>query len=435
LFKLCSHGPPGLSVVTGAGLPAEAIAAIEAAISPVEVIATTQALVAIASHRNTPQLEAGVAGFVHDLLRREGIEAFRREVRPGRPNVIGILRGGDGPCLMFNGHTDTVPPGAMDRPFDPRIEAGILHGRGACDMKSGLAAQLHALIALKRSGVALAGDVVITAVIAEEDGTSLGSLDIVEQGPHADMVVVAEPTSLRVAVAHKGFDYYRIVVEGAAAHSSRPERGRNAIYGAAAIVREIETGLVPALSGRAHALLGPATINVASIIGYPRSEEATAFGRGSLQKPDGGTVPDRCTVSLDARRLPGSTTDDMLHELRQIVNRIMAGGHTPTAQVDFTPACAELPSHPPLDTDIEHPLVSEAVRLASTLAGRPAHPIGVPYWSDAALFNALWDVPAIVFGPGDIAVAHSNHECVPVDEIVLATRINALLAAALLRAA
>jgi acetylornithine deacetylase/succinyl-diaminopimelate desuccinylase-like protein len=423
--------------LVGAGpLSQPAISRVEAAVPPDQVIATARALIAIESHRNVPQKESAVAGFIHDLLRREGVEASLREVRPGRPNVVAVLRGrSSGPCLMLNGHTDTVPPGTMERPFDARVEAGLLHGRGACDMKAGLAAQIWALIGLKRAGLALAGDLALSAVIAEEDGTSLGSLDIVERGPRADMVVVAEPTGLRVAVAHKGFDYYRIEVEGTATHSSRPENGVNAIYRAAAIVQDIESRLVPALKARPHPMLGPAAINVSSIIGCPKSEAATAFGRGAMQKPDGGTVPDQCIVSLDARRLPGSTIDEVRLELEAIVARVMAAGPAFRARVEFTPACPELDTHPPLDTDAHHPLVRECLRFAAVVAGAPDEAIGVPYWSDAALFNAHWKVPAIVFGPGDISVAHSNREHVPLDEVVQAARINALLAASLLGAA
>ena len=119
-----------------------------------------------------------------------------------------------GRACMFNGHTDTVPPGTMRDPFKPRIVDGSLTGRGSCDMKGGLVAQLCAMIALKRAGTKLSGDLIFAGVIAEEDATNLGTLDVVQNGPQADMVVVAEPTNLEVAVAHKGFDYYRIEVDG-----------------------------------------------------------------------------------------------------------------------------------------------------------------------------------------------------------------------------
>jgi succinyl-diaminopimelate desuccinylase len=299
-------------------------------------------------------------------------------------------------------------------------------------MKAGLAAQISALVSLKRAGVDLNGDLIFTGVIAEEDGTSLGSLDVVKNGPRADMIVVAEPTGLRVAIAHKGFDYYSIQVDGVAAHSSRPDKGTNAIYCAAAIVAAIDQQLIPEIGSTTHPLLGAASVNVSSIIGCAKSEAATAFGGGPIIKPAGGTVPDTCTIRLDQRRLPGSSFTDIIPRLEHLIRQIPCHPGSPMARVDFTPACPELESHPPLDTEAGHPLVRECVQIAAARAGVPPEPIGVPYWSDAALFNSDWKIPAIVFGPGDIAVAHSNHECVTIDQLIKATHVNALLAATLL---
>lgn len=400
-----------------------------------EVLRLTTDLIRIESHRSAPGQEANVAAFIRDLFAAAGISAELRDVRPGRPNVLARIKGSSGgPVLMFNGHTDTVPPGTMENAFAPRIVEGMLTGRGACDMKAGLAAQICAMLAILRSGVTLAGDVLFAGVIAEEDTTSLGSMAMVDNGPRADMVVVAEPTSLRVAIAHKGFDYYQIEVQGRAAHSSKPETGMNAIYRAACIAGAIERDLVAGLAKAPHPLLGPGAVNLASIIGFPRSESATALGRkGPIEKPDGGTVPDFCLMSLDHRRLPGTSHLDFVRTLENMIAG-MDKDRAGTATVRFVRACPELESHPPLDTPKDAALVRESLRLAQAHAGQPPEAIGVPYWSDAALFNAHWQVPAIVFGPGDIAVAHSNRECVPVDELIKATRINALLALAVLGA-
>jgi acetylornithine deacetylase/succinyl-diaminopimelate desuccinylase len=418
--------------MVSSGERSDAGAAVLAACDADEVLALTAELISIESHRLAPGHETAVAVHLRDVFATAGIEAEIREVVPGRPNVIATMRGtGGGPTLMFNGHTDTVPPGTMAAPFEPTMSDGLLRGRGACDMKGGLAAQVCAMLALKRAGAALRGDLIFTGVIAEEDTTSLGTMAVVESGPRADMVVVAEPTGLSVAIAHKGFDYYQIEIEGRAAHSSRPETGISAIYRAAAIATMVERDVVGDLGKVRHPLLGPGTVNVASIIGYARSESATALGRkGPIEKPDGGTVPDTCTISLDHRRLPGGSHLDFVATLDAAIARL--GGSPARAASRHVRGSRELETHPPLDTPADSALVREAVRLAHDHAGRAAAPIGVPYWSDAALFNAHWKVPAIVFGPGDIAVAHSNAECVPVDELIKATRVNATLALALL---
>jgi acetylornithine deacetylase/succinyl-diaminopimelate desuccinylase len=340
----------------------ELLQEVSACFSDEEILATTIDLVRLGQHRGEPGHETAVAEYIDRLLTSEGIETELQEVRPGRPNVIGVLHAmDDGPRLMFNGHTDAVPPGTMDRPFERRGEDGILYGRGTCDMKGGLSAQLCAVISLRRAGVRLAGDIIFFGVIAEEDGTSLGSLQVVEKGSKADMVVVAEPTGLRVAVAHKGFDYYRVEVDGVAGHWSRPENGINAIYRASGIVTAIEQDLVPRLALTSHRLLGAASINVSSIIGYARSEAATVFGGGVIEKPAGGTVPDIC---LDHRRPPGNPVTGVLGSLKTVADA--ASGIGPPLRVIFTPASPELDSHPPLYTDTHHPLVREYLRIAAT---------------------------------------------------------------------
>jgi acetylornithine deacetylase/succinyl-diaminopimelate desuccinylase family protein len=410
-------------------IPDRVLAGFDAA----EILRITCDLLAIQSHRNAPGHETPTATHIRDLLRKEGIKAELREVRDGRCNVIATLPGrGNGPSLMFNGHTDTVPPGDMPRPFDPHIVDGKLYARGACDMKAGLAAQLYAMIGLKRAGMQLAGDLIFTGVIAEEDGTSLGTLDVIENGPLPDMVVVAEPSDLAVIVAHKGFDYYRVEVEGVPTHSSRPSNGVSAVYHAARILTAIEERLVPGTLKRAHPLLGSAALNVGATLGYARGEAGTVLRQGPGVKPPGAIVPDTCTIYLDRRRIPGETLDLIKREFDVFMDEMRREIPGLKAQAHFTPGCEELPSHPPLDTDPNHPLVRDALRFAHEIAGVPQKPSGVPFWSDAALFNDMKKIPSIVFGPGNIGVAHSDTEHVPVDELLKATKINAALAIALL---
>ncbi|MCC2650821.1 MAG: acetylornithine deacetylase or succinyl-diaminopimelate desuccinylase [Microvirga sp.] len=398
-----------------------------------EILRITTDILAIESHRDAPGHETPVAIHIRDLLRREGIQAELKEVRDGRCNVIAVLPGpGGGQRLMFNGHIDTVPPGDMKRPFEPHIIDGKLYARGACDMKAGVAAQLYAMIGLKRAGVPLAGDLIFTGVIAEEDGTSLGTLDVIANGPEADMVVVAEPSDLEAIVAHKGFDYYRIDVEGVSTHSSRPTNGVSAIYKAARIITAIEEKLVVRAERRSHPLLGSASLNVAAVIGYARNEATTALRRGPGDKPPGAVVPDVCTIYLDRRRIPGESLELVEAEFEELLNELRQDDDQLVAQLHFTPACPELHSHPPLDTDPDHPLVRECLRIAFEEAGIEARPKGVPFWSDAALFNSMRGIPSIVFGPGHIGFAHSDREFVPVHELLKATRINAALAASLL---
>lgn len=408
---------------------------ILSALATVDPVSLTAELVSIESHRERQGHETPLAQYIKGLLAREGIEASLQDVRDGRCNVIARLRGsGSGPLLMYNGHIDTVPPGAMPDPFKPRVSDGLLFGRGSVDMKGGIAGQICAMIALKRAGVRLRGDLVLAGVIAEEDSTSLGSLHIIEHGPRADMVVVSEPTGLEVVTAHKGFDYYRIDVEGVANHSSRPDKGTNAVYKAAKIVSAIENEFIARSCARKHPLLGQASLNVAAILGYANNEAVTVLRRALGDKPPGAVVPDICTIYMDRRRIPGDGLEEVLAAFNEFLAALAARDPKLVASASFTPACPELPSHPPLDTDPHHPLVRICVTLAAKHAGSAHEPKGVPFWSDAALFNDHAKTPAIVFGPGDVSVAHSNHEHVPIAQLRDGARVFTLLAATLLQA-
>ena len=401
----------------------------------IDVVEICADLVRVQSHRESPGHETPCAKHIQALLAREGIPATLQDVRDGRCNVVGTLKGkGSGPALMFNGHIDTVPPGEMPAPFAPQVVNGKLTGRGTVDMKGGIAGQLAAMIALKRSGFPLAGDLIFTGVIAEEDSTSLGSLHVIEHGPRADMVVVSEPSALGAITAHKGFDYYRIDIEGRACHSSKPHAGISAVYKAAHIINAIESEFIARSCARKHSLLGPASLNVAAVLGYSNSEAVTALRRAPGDKPAGAVVPDICTIYLDRRRIPGETLEEVFADFETLIAEMSAKDPDLSARIGFTPACPELPTHPPLDTDPQHVLVRECARISANVAGTDGKPQGVPFWSDAALFNQFGKIPAIVFGPGDVGVAHSNHEFVPVEELTKGAQVFALLAASLVGA-
>ncbi len=395
-----------------------------------EIVKLTADLIAIPTHRKTERKETDCAVFIRDVFRNEGIPVELVDVDCGRCNVIARLPGrGGGPSLMFNGHTDVVPPGEMPNAFDPRIVDGKLYGRGASDMKGGVACQVYAMLALKRAGIALDGDVVFTGVIAEEDGTSLGSVNVIEHGPSAEMVVVAEPSGLETIVAHKGFDYYAIDVVGTSAHSSQPENGVNAIYKAARVLHAVETRLIPETAQFTHSLLGPPSINVSGVLGAARTEESLIRGVSEVQKLPGGTVPDFCRIHFDRRRVPGETLDGVLRQFEQLLEALREEDPSLCVEVSFLPGGETLPTHPPLDTSPDAALVRSCLAASEAIVGNAPIAKGVPFWSDAAIFNDRLGVPAIVYGPGYIDQAHSTDEFVPLDHLYKAARVFALLAA------
>ncbi|HMN30280.1 MAG TPA: M20/M25/M40 family metallo-hydrolase, partial [Caldilineaceae bacterium] len=170
--------------------------------------------------------EGEIAGFIASWLERAGLEVFVHEVRPGRPNVVGIARGsGGGKTLLLNGHIDTVGVSGMRAPHQPRRVGDRLYGRGAYDMKAGVAACLLAAAAARQEK--LRGDLLVTAVM-DEEYAGIGTMDLAERY-RADAAIIAEPTELQLIVAHKGFVWLELETTGVAAHGSRPDLGLDAI--------------------------------------------------------------------------------------------------------------------------------------------------------------------------------------------------------------
>src|SRR5579859_1203936 len=233
-----------------------------------EITTLLQQLVAIDSVN--PDLVPGGAGereiahFVANWLERAGVEVTLDEPKPGRPNVIGIVRGtGGGRSLLLNAHMDTVGVAGMERPHDPAVEGNRLYGRGAYDMKGGLAAAMIAVAQAKK--LPLRGDVILTAV-ADEEYASIGTEAIVKQW-RADAAIVTEPTELSLCVAHKGFVWLEINTQGIAAHGSRPDLGRDAIVKMGHILVSLE-GLDRSLrDGPSHPLLGNGSLHASLIEG------------------------------------------------------------------------------------------------------------------------------------------------------------------------
>ena len=224
---------------------------------------------------------------------------------PGRPNVVGVLEGrGTGRSLMLCGHTDTVGVSGMLRPFVPETRDGKLFGRGAQDMKSGIAAMVGAARLIVESGGLDRGRLVVAAV-ADEEHSSLGA-DALVKTWRADAAVVTEPTGLDVAVAHKGFQWVAVETRGRAAHGSRPTDGRDAIVRMGRVLSRLER-LESALRGGArHDLLGAGSLHASLIEG---GEELSSY-------------PARASLQFERRTLPGEAADVALTEARRILDEL-----------------------------------------------------------------------------------------------------------------
>jgi acetylornithine deacetylase len=334
--------------------------------------------------------ERAVAELVAEWLDAWGLAPDMIEVAPGRFNVVGQLEG-DGPTLLLNGHLDTVGVEGMTiPPFAATLEGDRLLGRGSCDMKGGNAAILAAAARLAEGG---GRPRLIVAFTADEEHASLGMADLVESGIRADLAVVCEPTSLAVMPAHKGFVWIRALFSGRAAHGSRPEIGIDAIRHAGLYLAALD-GYAEELSARpAHPLLALGSLHAGTI------------GGGTAES----VYPESCELLLERRTMPGEEPEAVLLEFRAVLDAL-------------------LERHTDMDVSLEMTLVrpgtevpesSELVQgllVAARERGVEHRVEGMTAWVDAAFLNEV-GVPAVCFGPGDTAQAHTQDEWIDVREI------------------
>lgn len=334
--------------------------------------------------------EGAIARYVADFLKSAGLEVQLQEVRPGRFNAVGVLRGrGGGKSLLLNGHLDTVGVAGMEDPFSARIEDGRLYGRGAQDMKGGLAAGLAAVAQLAKEP-RLDGDVVLAAV-ADEEYQSAGARALLKQ-VRSDAAIVMEPTGLEVVTAHKGFVWAEVETEGRAAHGSRPEEGRDAIAFMGRMLREIELLQGRLDTGPRHPLLGCGSVHASLISG---GQELSSY-------------PAQCRLSLERRLIPGEDSGILERELHEIILRLSA--QDPRFLARFALGYSALP----LETPRETPLARTLAQCASKVTGREAGFGTQSFWSDAALLSGA-GIPSVLFGPGGAGL-HSAEEYVRLED-------------------
>ena len=340
--------------------------------------------------------EETIAAHIERIFKTRGIETWRQEVSPGRPNLLAKLPGRGEGRVVLEAHVDTASINGMTvEPFNPVIRDGKMYGRGACDTKGGLAAMINAVLSLNDARHTPPCEVWLSAT-ADEEFSFQGVLKLCE-GLKADAAIVAEPTELRAVIASKGVLRWRIRTRGKAAHSSKPHLGVNAIAHMARIVLAI-TAENEALAANTHPLLGPGTLNVGVI-------------HGGVQV---NFVPDECAIEIDRRLLPGERVVDVLAHHERMLARFRAE----------IPGFDAIQEEPPLlaDEALETPAGAGVAVTASNVLrgmGLDGELVGVPYGSDASKL-ARAGVPSIIFGPGSIDQAHAAVEWVECDQVVKA---------------
>ena len=334
--------------------------------------------------------EAEIAHFIANWAEQADLEVHLHEPIPGRPNAVAIARGsGGGRSLMLNGHMDTVGVEGMTGPHQPFVKNGRLFGRGAYDMKAGLAACMLAVKNAKQKH--LRGDVILTAVM-DEEYAGVGTADIAKRY-HADAAIVAEFTELKLILAHKGFVWLDVETTGVAAHGSRPELGVDAIAEMGSILVELKKLDQNLRSHTTHKWLGSGSLHASLING---GRELSSY-------------PDRCVLSIERRTIPGETPEMVEAELHEIIQRLQVSDPAFKANV------RRGIDRPPMETPEDSPIVKAVEAAAGKVLKHAPEFAGVPFWTDAA---TLWaaGIPAILFGSAG-AGAHAIEEWVDLKSV------------------
>ncbi len=377
-------------------------------IDPDELITFLQSLVR-SNSENPPGNEKGTALLLADQLRGFGCDVQLQEVEANRPNVIGVLEGESREKILFNGHTDTVKVGNTRdwtvNPLGGDIKDDRLYGRGACDMKAGLAAMVFAMQAIQRSGAPLKKGIMFTGVIDEEVFFK-GTTALIRANLLQDCKIgfVSEPTALKIVTRHKGGIEYTARTFGKYAHSGQAFKGENAILRMGKVLAALETYNRTLSTRMDLPVLRYPTVNVGTI----RGGTGVTF------------VPDRCQIEFDRQILPGEQIDAVSREVEDLFDNIRDDNGIEVELI-------ENQRFNPWQISHQEPVVERLARAREKILDQPPAYSGLNGYCEVELLAAA-GVPSVVFGPGSDSLAHVPDEHVAIQEVVDAARIYALLA-------
>ena len=362
--------------------------------------------------------EEAAARWVEARCRAMGLETHFEVVEPGRPNVIALYRMGDGPTLMFEGHTDVVtegdPAAWTDPPFSATVRDGRIYGRGANDMKAGVVCALLATKAILESGIKLNGTILL-GIVCDEEGQMIGIKDFVARGwaDQVDAAIICEPEENHLCICQKGVMWLHIVMHGKMAHGAMPLTGVNSAYPMSRFLRLVEALEAEEITKHgSHEYLGQPSIT-------PTILASPVRGQG---EPQNNVMPGATEVLLDCRLIPGQDPDQLAEAMKEQLEQIIAQDDQLRSTFDV------LELRHPTHTDPNHAIVTILASAYRDLTGNEPIYGGVPGSTDGTILNAAKGIPIVTCGPGDIYIPHHIDEWVSIDEIKVAVRMYVLAA-------
>lgn len=414
-------------VVSTAANSDRVLAAVDAAVD--EIVDFTRELIRIPTVNPPGDAYEDCARLIGERLAQCGfaIDFLVPETHPDhsraypRVNVVATWRGAsDRPLVHLNGHMDVVPPGAgwTVPPFEGVVRDGRIYGRGACDMKAGIAAAVFAAEAIRRADVALKGTIEISATVDEESGGFAGVGWLCEQGrissTRTDAVIIPEPLNVdRICIGHRGVYWFEVITHGRVAHGSMPFLGTSAIDAMTAILERFRTDYLKAISKRrtrmpvVPAEAGRPTLNINAVAGGQPTD--------SIQTP---CVADRCRAVFDRRFLAEEPFDEMRNEIHRFLAAIRGAGHYEVNDLMVVhPVC----------TPAGAPVIGALHRAVAQVLGRPATLIASPGTYDHKHVDRIGGVKnCVAYGPGILDLAHQPDEWCAIDDLINATKVLAL---------
>lgn len=366
-----------------------------------EIINLLLKLISIPSYRGYQYGVKELADFLRDFFVVHGIESYLYDLGHNQVNLITSIGNGEKAILLAS-HLDTVEIENMTVPAFGKKDKDVIYGRGACDMKGGIAAMVSALVDLSKEK--LKNKIIFLADAGEEQQSIGADSFLKSKFSNYNYVIVGEPTNLKPVIAHKGMMWLHVIFKGKPAHASFPERGINAINSAGLFIQLIVSDLLPKLSKKRDNLLGTPTLNIGEIHG----------GSGI------NLVAAECSVFIDRRYLPAEERKEVFEEIEKMAHQVAHKTKTYATVIEMKETLN--PKRGPFKISANHKFTKMITAILKDM-NLYNTPTSVSFWTEASLFTHNNSIPGIVIGPGDPSLAHTPNECIDIEEVIKASEI------------